>query len=267
MATDQVWAVSMMRDEADVAADVVTHLAEEGVDGIIVADNLSTDGTGDLLRDLDLPCQLVVIDDTEPGYYQADKMTRLAHLAHDAGAEWVVPFDADEVWCARSDTLARALRLLPDRVTVAEATLYHHFATALDTADPSPLRSMVWRQRQPAPLPKVAVRWAPDLRIHQGNHGADRAGDRAAADLEVRHFPYRSFEQFVRKARNGAAAYAATDLPVDQGAHWRQYGALIDTHGEASFRSEVWERYYWFFSPTDADMVLDPAPVMRWRRS
>jgi hypothetical protein len=264
--TGQVWCVSMMRDEADVAVDVVTHLAEEGVDGIIVADNLSADGTGDILRDLDLPCQLLVIDDTEPGYYQSDKMTRLAHQAHDLGAEWIVPFDADELWCARSDGLARALRLLPDRVTVAEASLLNHFATALDSDDPCPLRSMQWRQRDPAPLPKVAVRWAPHLCIHQGNHGADRDGDRAVGDLEVRHFPYRSFDQFLRKARNGAAAYAATDLPADQGAHWRQYGALIDSQGEDAFRSEVWERYYWFFSPTDAGLVYDPAPFLRWRR-
>ena len=41
----KVYAISMMRDEADVARHVCLHLAEELVDGIIVADNLSTDCT------------------------------------------------------------------------------------------------------------------------------------------------------------------------------------------------------------------------------
>lgn len=49
MATEKVWAVGMMRDEADVAADVIAHLIDEGVNGIIVADNNSTDGTREIL--------------------------------------------------------------------------------------------------------------------------------------------------------------------------------------------------------------------------
>jgi hypothetical protein len=41
-----------------------------------------------------------VVTDREPAYFQAAKMTRLARAAARAGADWVVPFDADELWFA-----------------------------------------------------------------------------------------------------------------------------------------------------------------------
>jgi hypothetical protein len=173
-----------------------------------------------------------------------------------------VPFDADEVWFG-SDRVAEVLRAMPEDVTVVEASIWNHFATALDTGDPCPFRSMVYRHTDVGALPKVAFRWHADALIHQGNHGVDRAGARRRGLLSIRHFPYRSFAHFMQKARNGAEAYAATDLPVEVGAHWRQYGELLDRYGEDALR-EVWSRWFWFLSPTDSSMVHDPAPFMRW---
>lgn len=271
MATE-VWAIGMVRDEADVIGHTLSHLADEGVDGILIADNLSTDGTRDLLADARrcLDCRVEVLDDPEPGYYQSAKMTRLAARAADLGATWIVPFDADEVWFAHSERLAVALRSLSSDVRVVEARLFNHFATALDLAGTNPFETMIYRQRRTGALPKVAFRWSPDVVVAQGNHAAafteateGRAGSVLRNDLEVRHFPYRSFEQFKRKAANGAAAYAATDLPDTMGAHWRQYGELLARYGDDALR-EVWDRWYWFLSPTDADLARDPAPFMRW---
>ncbi len=82
--------------------------------------------------------------------------------------------------------------------------------------------------------------------------------------LQVRHFPYRSAAQFVRKAITGAAAYACTDLPPDQGAHWRAYGEIAERHGTEAL-ADVFREHFWFRSPTDSGLVHDPAPYMRWR--
>ena len=106
-------AVTMVRDEADVIGPVLANLYAQGVDHIIAADNLSTDRTRSILEQHD---RLTIIDDPEPGYYQATKMTRLARQAHDMGADWVLPFDADEVWYAEGGTIAQAL----DTVTADE---------------------------------------------------------------------------------------------------------------------------------------------------
>ena len=42
--------VCMVRDEADVIGTVCAHLLAEGVDRLIVADNLSSDDTRDILE-------------------------------------------------------------------------------------------------------------------------------------------------------------------------------------------------------------------------
>lgn len=279
----QVWAVSMMRDEADVARAVLDHLADEGVDGIIVADNRSTDGTRDILEDArsSLACQLVVIDDPEVGYFQARKITALAALAAEQGAQWIVPFDADEVWYSRGDRLASDLRRMPDGTDVVSAGMLNHFCTALDLDDPCPFRSMTYRRSEPNPMGKVAFRWSDNAEVHQGNHLVTFGGRLIARQVhgsgpplpgrdqhlpnlvEIRHFPYRSASHMVRKARNGAEAYRATDLPADVGAHWRQYGELIDRLGEGAM-ADVFREHFWFLSPTDSGLVLDPAPFRRF---
>lgn len=260
-----VWAVSMMRDEVDVAVRTLAHLVDEGVDGIVVADNRSTDGTFEALAEFaaTAPIPVIVQRDEDPAYYQSAKMTALATLAGtEHGADWIVPFDADELWLA-PDRLGPWLAGLPGHVDVVPARLYNHFATALDLAGPNPFETMIYRQAEPAPLPKVAFRWKPASVVHQGNHGVDGTTSSVDADVTIRHFPYRTFEQFARKARNGAAAYAATDLPTSAGAHWRQYGEILERHGEQALR-DVWERWYWFLSPVDGGLVHDPAPWHRW---
>lgn len=275
------WAVSMVKDEDDVICNTLLHMAHE-VDGIIVADNLSTDTTREMIEAAKsrAPVPIVVVDDNEPGYYQSAKMTNLARMAHDAyGATWIVPFDADEIWYSRKERISVALASLPEGVVVAPAKLWNHFATALDRDGETVFERMIWRQREPGALPKVAFRWRDDVTILQGNHdvhfghiingGATTSflpGCMVApAVLELRHFPYRSFAQFMTKARNGAAAYRATDLPEDQGAHWRQYGEILERYGEKGLE-EVWNQWFYFPAPVNGGLVKDPAPFMRWAR-
>jgi hypothetical protein len=256
----------MVRDEADIIGATIEHLAAEGVDGIVLANNGSKDHTwGNAYGAAQQAgVELRMVEDPEVGYYQSRKMTKLAAWAHDLGASWIIPFDADELWYSTDEhRLADTLRNLRPDVGVVQARLWNHFATALDLDDPLPFRSMVYRHEDAGALPKVAFRWHPDAVILQGNHGVEHPGRVVTAGVELRHFPYRSFEQFCRKARNGAQAYAATDLGVDVGAHWRQYGELLERHGVDALR-EVWERWYWFLSPTDGHLVHDPAPFCRW---
>jgi glycosyltransferase involved in cell wall biosynthesis len=258
----------MMKDEVDVAYHVVSHLASEGIDLIIVADNGSTDGTRDELEraredaERHSDCEVQILDDDEVGYYQAKKMTHLVQVAGLQGAEWVVPFDADELWYYPGGKLADALSGCDGGIIRAD--LYNHFSTALDSEDENPFTRMQWRQREKGALPKVAVRWNPNIQIHQGNHDASWWLGEVRGGLELRHFPWRSWEHLLRKVRNGSRAYAATDLDPDMGAHWRTYAQLIEANGEQEFREQVYEKYFWFFSPLDEGLLHDPAPFRRW---
>lgn len=258
MMDSSVWAVTMVKDEADIIAYTLKHLAAEGVDGIIVADNLSTDGTRDILDSLQLRCELVVLDDPEVAYYQSEKMTNLAREAFAAGAEWVIPFDADELWCHPHMTLSDFMGSVNPSMTAVRARLFNHFPLPSEepTPDPNPFKRITRRGVDPAPLPKVAIRRGGDFCIHQGNHGVT-GRSQFAEGLEVRHFPWRTYEQFERKVENGYKAYLATDLPEESGGHWRSYGRVLEEGGREALRDLYTT---WFANPPDIDLVDDPAP-------
>lgn len=241
-----VFGISMVRDEADIIESTIRHMLHE-VDELIVIDNGSVDGTREILAEI----PITVLDDPDPAYYQSEKMSALAQQARQRGADWVVPFDADEWWVADGrigDVLARC------DSHIVTAALFDHVATPDD--------QLGWRRREGLGLPKVAVRALPGLTIHQGNHGAALTGVRRprVADglLTVHHFPYRSPEQFISKVRNGAAAYAATDLPEGVGVHWRQYGRILDEDGEQGLIDLFNEHFFVEDPEDDPALVFDP---------
>ena len=230
--------IGMVRDEADIIDQTMINLRVQGVDRFIVLDNGSTDRTRSLLACSDVE----VIDDPEVGYHQDAKMSKLARLAHEQGATWVLPFDADEYWyCPDGDTIAGTLHTLPADVNVVAAQEFKHWPTPWDDPTPDPFQRIRWRETEPHRLHKVCFRATADPKVHMGNHGVNFGGydpdrpDPAYLALELRHYPYRSFNQFARKVRNGREAYEAADLHPMFGTHWREMGAYTDTQ-----LREVW---------------------------
>jgi len=270
----RVVAVTMVRDEADIIEHTVRNMASQ-VDAVIVADNMSKDQTRPILERLvdELPIPLVIVDDLEVGYNQSDKMTALALRARlELGADWVIPFDADEIWMPMDPerTIKDVLLHTHPSWQTVEALLFDYVATAVDPADePDPVKRLGWRRRRSAPLPKVACRWAPGLYIEMGNHGATFNGlpaVQAEQNLRIVHFPYRSAEQVIQKIRNGAEAYAATDLDEKFGAHWRGWGRILDSEGEGAI-ADLFRKWHFREDPnsfhtidgeTQPPLILDP---------
>lgn len=257
--------ITMVRDEEDIVAFTVLNMLEQ-CDAVLVADNGSTDRTRSELDGIAYLGDLTVIDDPEVGYFQGRKMSTLAARAARMGADWVVPFDADEIWYSPFGRIADVLTDRPEAIATAE--LYDHVATAEDPAHPNPVRRIGWRRTHPAPLQKVAVRPSLPVTIHQGNHGASFPAGQVDGLLVVRHFPYRSPEQTARKVRNGAAAYAATDLPEDMGDHWRGWGRILSEHGEEAIH-DMFRKWHWRADPrapvvidgeSQEPLMFDPAP-------
>jgi glycosyltransferase involved in cell wall biosynthesis len=252
--------VAMFKDEADVIEATLRHMLWH-VDFLVLADNMSTDGTLDILRGLALefdgPISYIIDDD--PAYYQSRKITELAQTARHMGADWVVPFDADEIWSSPMGMrVADILEAQAPETFIVHADVHDHVCTGIDYRDVShPFHRMMWCTTAPLPLPKAALRLTEDLVVRAGNHGGDydetrpTIGEYLSLDkLRVDHFPYRSPEQFVRKVRNGAAAYQATDLPEDTGTHWRNYGRILETKGPEVLVGDVF--YRWFYEPDPA---------------
>jgi len=244
-------AVTMVRDEADVIEHTIRHLLAHGVDRILIADNLSTDDTPAILASLagEYPREVMLTTDTEPGYYQDRKMTNLTRRAGAWGADWVLPFDADEVWYpSGGGTLAEFFETCESDIVTGYG--WDHIATH-DDKPGDPFRSIVHRRDNPQSLPKVAFRAHPDASLHMGNHDVNRPGTRGPG-LAYRHFQYRSLGQYVRKVRNGKEAYEASNMHWNYGTHWRIDGALSD--------DEIGGK--WEAMCCEFDLVADPAPVL-----
>lgn len=245
-------AVTMVRDEQDVIETVIRHTLAEGVDRIIVADNLSIDDTRPILERLARTLPIDIVDDQDPAYYQDRKMTALARAAEAEGADWIVPFDADEIWY--SPTGRPFGELLADiPFDVIKAYGWDHIATHTDDPALGVLERIVHRRADTQKFPKVMFRAGAPFRLHMGDHDVDRAGRRLDAYglIEYRHFQFRSLEQMTRKYRNGKQAYDATDLPRLHGTHWREGGALTDSQLAAR----------WAELCDEQGLIEDPAPI------
>lgn len=212
-----VWAIAMVKNEADIIESTVRHLVDQGVVNFLVMDNGSDDATLSILRELerDIPGFHMGID-SEPAHYQGAKMTLLADAVRRAGATWVVPFDADEYWYGAEADLAHVLR--HSTASVVEARIHNVF----------PAEGEGWLiDDQPQHLTKVAFRAHPFVTVGEGNHAVARPG-RWCTQLRIMHLPLRSVEQFERKVTNGAKALALTNLPKRTGNHWRQAAGASD---------------------------------------
>ncbi|NYE35783.1 hypothetical protein F4692_000887 [Nocardioides cavernae] len=219
-----VWAVMLVRDEEDIVGSTLDHLLAQGVAGIIVADHGSTDDTWRVLRQAATRDGRVhVLRDAEPGFYQGAKTSYLARRAFLAGADWVVPVDADEHWYAVDDDLATYFGA--QTADVVWADMHEVFpATADGTARPD---AAVQVETEHGAVAKVAFRARPWVWVGEGNHTIRGwSGDRVA-DLRILHYQYRSIAQFRAKNRRGVEGLSrTTGLSADVGSHWVEQAAM-----------------------------------------
>jgi glycosyltransferase involved in cell wall biosynthesis len=252
--------ISLMKDEEDICYWTVKQMLTQ-VDKVIVLDNNSSDGTRKLLLSLGVE----VLDDPDPAHYQSKKMTDLAKYARNQGADWIIPFDADEIWYSPFyPRIADALARIEPQWLAVSVALYNQVPTGEDDLTETDLpRQICWRRLERGALDKVACRWRDDLVIGEGNHSAYYDGGTTIIpnQLVIRHYPYRSVEQFVRKARNGAKALALTHLDYSVGQHWRDYGNLLESYGEQVLMGVFYAHFYSKNPYEDETLIYDPAPI------
>lgn len=228
-----VWAVGMVRNEEDVIGQSIKHLLAQGVDHVLIADNLSSDRTPKILADLaQTDPRVHVAEDTLEAFYQAEKTSRLARVAGSCGADWIIPFDADEFWFARGQTLKEFFSDCEGGMTYAN--FYHMVAAADDFSRPESAEFLI--DATPSFPSKVAVRSHRLVVLLDGNHDAMRVGGVGPTGLHVAHAKYRSLEQMTRKFCQGTEAVMLIDPAANIAPHWRKGAAF----GEKEL-SDIWE--------------------------
>jgi glycosyltransferase involved in cell wall biosynthesis len=248
----QVWAVGLVLNEADIIEYTLKNFEAQGVNGIIVQDNGSTDDTIKKLEHFQNTTGIkatLILEGKNTGYFQSRNMTALAHFAASLGAEYIIPFDADELWYAPGhERLADLIREADAGCIHAEQ--YFYYSTREDIQhEMNPYKRIVWRTKEVRPWKKVCFKWFPGAHIGGGNHSLQDADGNEVSrgryiDIKIGHFPCRSFEQMLDKVvRHGRSMdLQHPDDPTwggDGPAHNYLYRKFVN-EGAAALK-QIWE--------------------------
>jgi Glycosyl transferase family 2 len=220
----------LVRDEQDIVRENLDFHLAQGVDLVIVTDNGSEDATAEILREYESRGVVRLLFETSDDYAQGRWVTRMARLAAEEGADWVINNDADEFWWPRGGSLRSIFDQLDDEVGLVVARR-QNFVPRPEDGRPFWER-MTLREREslnplgkPLP-PKLAHRADPEIEVAQGNHKVEgaRLGERLDdGSIEILHFPMRTYGQFENKIVKGGRAYGRNrELPQRTGRTWRR---------------------------------------------
>ena len=233
----------LVRDEEDIlAANFDFHLAC-GVDFFIVTDNLSVDGTRDIIESYVRQGVASYLHEPSDDYSQFRWVTRMARMAAtDYGADWVINGDADEFWVAgnTAENISDALASVAPQVQLLTVPR-SNFGPVDEVGEGFFAERMTFRDRVSRNPdgkllpPKVCHRAMDDIEVEQGNHGVRRGGVALAGEpgpMRILHYPMRSYRQFENKIVRGGAAYARNEeLPRGVGLTWRNLYQLWQSGG------------------------------------
>jgi len=222
--------VTMCRNEASIIEFALWHHFDQGCDLILVEDNGSTDGTLEILRNLERKDSRIQVCENLGHFTQDDTITRLSRSAHQLGAKWILPFDADEMFLS-DNTLKIDLNNLSEETTCVAVQVTNFIQSFYrKDEDPSSIYENInWRIPDGYPganreevenntkstleFPwggKIMVKAYSDLRIGFGSHMYHYEGGRAMLDhrspenlFKIYHVPFRSYQHLIYKAEHG----------------------------------------------------------------
>lgn len=221
----------LVRDEIDIIKQNIDFHLENQIDGIIVTDNGSIDGTRDILQDyLNARKILKIIDEPQHNYNQQLWVNRMAEIATcEFQAEILIHADADEFWKPRTEYKTifngqfRVKQIRANNIVLSDNPWPHNIEyVSIKPCNGSllenPMLNFVWK--------KVVL----DVRhgmisVSQGNHRASLPSE-YTEEVSVIHLPVRDKQSFFRKVINGGSAYENSDFPESTGVHWREWYKL-----------------------------------------
>lgn len=237
----KVFVVMITKDEEDIIGYNIEWLQTQDIDHFFIANNLSTDNTKKILLELSEKYgNMTIIDDKEFAYAQDQKMNRWIPQCYDMGADIIVAVDSDEKWYSKIEgkTLGQALKEY-DGDYVFKAYVTDFVPTKNDPESDNPFESMIYAKQNSDSFPAVAFTRCSQARITAGNHDVlNHPGKVLDNVIGIKHYQYRSFNQFVKKMRNGKRIMDLSIYPDYTCSHWRERGSWSKDQ-----LLEWWENY------------------------
>lgn len=221
----RVWGIMLAKDEADIIGTNLRHHMALGLSGMVVFDNMSRDGTGDIARSVP---GAVVVQDPEPAFRQGEKNLAMTEIAMGSGAEWVLAVDADELWYpTRAESIPAALASVG--VGAFRARMLDHVCSSFDDeSEADPVLRMRWRRSRPGGA-KAAHRCSAGTHVWGGNESVCAGGEILDPPVRgcmlIRHYSVRGLRHLKRKAANGWRAVSAPGVHRNACGHWRKWYA------------------------------------------
>jgi len=208
----------LVKNEADIIeANIRTH-AKLGVDAFVIMDNDSTDGTREILSNLQKEFEITIID--ESGYYIQKKfMTQLAFLAKKIyKPDWIINNDADEFWIPNSgNNLKEYLKFKGGVLQIQRSNMIPPLSSLTDNNvwanSINEVKSQINYKSSHGKNTSILLGQASRkvitnphglIKINTGNHSAEHIAfwkKHQSQDIQIYHYPIRSYEQFYKRVK------------------------------------------------------------------
>jgi SAM-dependent methyltransferase len=234
----------MVKNEQDIIEPFIRHNIAF-LDYMIILDNRSNDATRNIISELMRELGNVVLaDQSDFGYWQSERMTRLLHFCQTAFfADYILLIDADEFIDVPDRMTFESIlgTIMPGGIGFVPWQTFVLAPEEGEKATLDPPRSIRWRRTSEPSYKKAILRpdgsHFHDLRISQGNHRVFSATGRelSCIDLDglaLAHFPVRSKNQLLVKSIIGWMAMLRKNPNARESSEaiqWRENFDLFST--------------------------------------
>ena len=226
--------ICSVRNEELLIETTLRHILAQGVDRVLISDANSIDGTREAIARADLSGKVSLFTDDLPYCDQPVEMNRLAGYAAEWGADWVLPFDADEFpYAPNGGTIADALNAQPPNVCKVFLRVWNHLDWNRRETVPGSINGAlnhcapIWQR-------KVVFRWQRGAKLLIGQHGVSFEGPHTEGVLDLRELKYISVDHFKAKIR-GQLDRLDPSLGFGYADHVRRFDGASDAEMEATW--------------------------------
>jgi hypothetical protein len=209
----KIIAVSTVRNEEAIIGKTLDHLFAQGITQVLLSDD-SDDDTRSVYGTYGPEVRWLYCEDP---FDQSNEVTRLAHHARDMGADWIIPFDADEFWkSTEPGTVRRTLEGVNPNITTIYAPMFLH---------------VTWEERAiiQKPLGKCCFRPHTDMQVMWGSHHISNPGEAIHGILQIRELQYQSWDHFLQKIERSRELHSKPSTPKDVGTHMQRLIGMDET--------------------------------------